>query len=64
MVPIDTMLQKGHSSYQKYHLTKMALKINDTSQKWCLTTYITGFSEVLPTPLLIEPTPLQLDTRE
>ena len=24
MTPIDIMLQKGHSSYQKYHPTKMA----------------------------------------
>ena len=24
MTPIDTVSQKGHSSYQKYHLAKMA----------------------------------------
>ena len=37
MAPIDIMLQKGHSSYQKYHLTKMAPNMNDTSQKRHLT---------------------------
>ena len=31
-VPIDIMLQKGHS-YQKYHLTKVAPNINGISQK-------------------------------
>ena len=37
MALIDIMLQKGHSSYQKYHLTKMARSINSTSQKSYLT---------------------------
>ena len=32
MSPIDIVLQKGHC-YQKYHFTKMAPNINDTSQK-------------------------------
>ena len=32
MVPIDTMLQKGPSPYQKYHLTKIAPNINGTSR--------------------------------
>ena len=36
MAPIDRILQKGHSSNQKYHLTKIAANINDTSQKWHL----------------------------
>ena len=36
MAHTDTVLQKGHSSYQKNHLTKMAPNINDTSQKWHL----------------------------
>ena len=36
MALID-MLQKGRSSYQKYHLTKMAPNINSTSQKRYLT---------------------------
>ena len=45
MALIDTVLQKGHSSNQKYHLTKngtqhkwhltkMASHKNDISQKW------------------------------
>ena len=34
---IDRILQKGHYSYQKDHLTKMAANINGTSQKWHLT---------------------------
>ena len=42
MALIDTMLQKQHSSYQKYRLTKMAPSINapyknGTSQKRHLT---------------------------
>ena len=40
MAPIDTVLQKGHSSYQKYHLAKMAPNINGISQKWYPTTRI------------------------
>ena len=32
MAPIDTVLQKGHSSYQKYHLPKIAPNINGISQ--------------------------------
>ena len=50
MAPIDTLLQKGHSSYQKYHLIKMAPNIsgkNGISQlHYC-------FSEVLPTQTLL-----------
>ena len=37
MALIDTILQKGHSSYQKDHLTKMAPNINGISQKQHLT---------------------------
>ena len=37
MALIDIMLQKGHSSYLIYHLTKMAANINSTSQKRYLT---------------------------
>ena len=37
MALIDTMLQKGHFSYQKYHLTNMALKLNGISQELRLT---------------------------
>ena len=37
MEPVDIILQKGHSSYQKYHLTKVTPTINGTSQKWHLT---------------------------
>ena len=51
MAPIDTVLQKEHSSYQKYHLPKMASNINGISQLhyW--------FSQVYTTnALLIEPT--------
>ena len=43
MALIDTILQKGHSSYQKYHLTKMAPHKNGISQKWHLKTFIIGF---------------------
>ena len=35
--PINTVLQKVHSSYHKYRLTKLGLNTNDTSQKWLLT---------------------------
>ena len=49
MAPIDTVLQKGHSPYHKYHLTKMAPH-----------NYIIVFLKysrcVLATPMLIEPT--------
>ena len=37
MALIDTILQKGHSSYQKDHLTKMAPNKNGTQHKWHLT---------------------------
>ena len=37
VAPTEAMLQKGHSSYQKYHLTKMAPNKSDTSQKLHLT---------------------------
>ena len=37
MAPTEVMLQKGHSSYQKYHLTKMTPNKSDTSQKLHLT---------------------------
>ena len=43
MAPIDTVLQKGHSSYHKYHLTKMAPNINGISQEWRLTTTLLFF---------------------
>ena len=33
MAPIDTIFKKEQSSYQKYHLTKMALNKNSTLQK-------------------------------
>ena len=36
MAPIDTVLQKGHSSYQKYDLAKVVPDINRISQKWYL----------------------------
>ena len=39
MTPIDKVLQKEHSFYQKYHLPKMAPGMNNAiSQKWDLTT--------------------------
>ena len=56
MAPIATMLQKGHSPHQKYHLTKMAPSINGISQKCHLKTYILGFLKYYQT-LLIETTP-------
>ena len=59
MTPIDTMLQKGHFSYQKYYLTKLLSNINGTLQKWHIKTYIIGFLKYYQ-HLLIEPT-LQLD---
>ena len=37
MALIDTILQKGYSSYQKNYLIKMAPNINGASQKWHLT---------------------------
>ena len=67
MALIDTILQKGHSSYQKDRLTKMAPNINGISQKcisqkWHVTKMATQnlhywSSEVLLTTLLIETTP-------
>ena len=67
MAPIDKMLQKGHSSYQKYHFTKMAPNVNGTSQKWHLTktashkNYIPRLTLLVfwstTNTLLIEPTP-------
>ena len=32
MAPIDTVLEKGHYSYQKYHLTEMKPSVNRISQ--------------------------------
>ena len=55
MAPTVTVLQKEHSSYQKYHLAKVAPKINDTPQKWHLTTTLVVFWSTANT--LIEPTP-------
>ena len=55
MGPIDTMLQKRHSSYQKYYFTKMAFNINSISQKQHLTTTGLAFSSTTNT-LLIDPT--------
>ena len=67
MALIDTILQKGHSCYEKYHLTKMAININGTWQEWHLkkmTSQKYGISK--PTLLIfssttntlpIEPTP-------
>ena len=57
--PIDTVLQKRHSSYRKYHFTKMAPNLNGTSQKWHLTTmaslsYIIGFLKYYRHPSDIE----------
>ena len=43
MALIDTILQKGHSSHQKYYLIKMAPNINGASQNWHLRSYIIGF---------------------
>ena len=37
MALIDTILQKGYSSYQKNYLIKMEPNINGASQKWHLT---------------------------
>ena len=44
------MLQKGRSSYKKYHRTKMAPNINETSQKWHLTTCIIAFAKYYQSP--------------
>ena len=55
MAPIGTMLQKGHSSYQKYHLIKMTYHKNCISQKWHIKTYIIGFLKYYQHPA-IEPT--------
>ena len=62
MALLDTILQKGHSSYQKYHLIKMASNINCTSEKWIsqkrhLKTYIIGFLkyyQLLATPTITQ----------
>ena len=43
MAPTVTALQKEHSSYQKYHLAKVAPKINGIPQKWHLTTTLVVF---------------------
>ena len=56
MAPIGTVLQNGYSSYQKYHLAKMAPSINDISQKWYLKTTILAFWSTTNT-LIIEPAP-------
>ena len=77
MALIDTILQKGHSSYQKYHLTKMAANINGTSQKWHLrklASHKNGTSKLLllvfsstTNTLLVKPTPTirhKLEKRE
>ena len=45
--PLTQMLQKGHSFYKKYKLTKMASNINGTSQKWHLITYVVVKNPVL-----------------
>ena len=57
MAPNDRILQKGHSLYQKYKLTKMALNINDISQKCHLTKMVShnlilgiGFVKYYQTP--------------
>ena len=55
MTPIDTMLQKGHFSCQKYYLTKLSPNLNGTLQKWRLTkmehqNLHYWFSKVLRTP--------------
>ena len=62
MALIDTILQKGYSSYQKYHLTKMTRNINGTSQKWHLKKLASQNLTLLvfwstTNTLLIEPTP-------
>ena len=63
MALIDTILQKGHSSYQEYHLTKVAPNVNGTSQKWHLTKMASQniyywFSQVATTNTFpIKPTP-------
>ena len=55
MAPIETVLQKGHSSYQKYHVAKMAPNINGISQNWYLTTLLAFWSTT--NTLVIEPNP-------
>ena len=55
MAPIDTVLQKEHSSYQKYHLAKIAPNVNGISQNWYLTTTLLAFWSTTNT-LLIKPT--------
>ena len=49
------MLQKEHSSYQKYCLAKMAPNINGISQKWHFTTTLLDFWSTINT-LLTETT--------
>ena len=53
MVFIDTMLQKGHFSYQKYHLRKMVPNINGTSNKWHLTKAATHKKVISKLTLLV-----------
>ena len=60
MAPIDIVLQKGHSSYQKYYK-------NGTQHKWHLKkmafhNYIIGFLTYYQHP--VNRTYLQLDTGE
>ena len=67
MAPIDTLLQKKHSSYQEYHLTKMAPNLFGASQKWHLkktASHKNGISKLTllvfwstTNTLLIEPIP-------
>ena len=56
MALIDTVLQKGHSSFKKYHFAKIAPNINGISQKCHLTSTLLAFSSTTNT-LLIGPTP-------
>ena len=51
MALIDSVLQKGHSSYQKYYLTKMATNLKGTLKKWHLKTYISGFLKYYQHPV-------------
>ena len=53
VAPTEAMLQKGHSSYQKYHLTKMAPNKSDTSQKLHLAIYVIGFWQYYQPPASI-----------
>ena len=56
MALIDTVLQKGNSSFKKYHFAKIAPNINGISQKCHLTSTLLAFSSTTNT-LLIGPTP-------